>query len=98
MRATQGWLQATHADLQRLLTALDTARDAERLRISRELHDDLLQSLAGMLLEAGAARLSLGESQPDLRTSLTRLEGQARGLHARRPIADPRRHAPTDSG
>jgi len=90
LRATQGWLQAAHADLQRLLTALDTARDAERLRISRELHDDLLQSLAGMLLEAGAARLSLGESQPDLRTSLTRLEGQARGLIAstRRIIRD----------
>jgi signal transduction histidine kinase len=90
LRATQAWLQATHADLQRLLTALDTARDAERLRISRELHDELLQSLAGMLLEAGAARLSLGQSQPDLRASLARLEDQARGLIAstRRIIQD----------
>jgi len=82
-----------HARAARAWTSADVAllEDvAERLRISRELHDDLLQSLAGMLLEAGAARLSLGESQPDLRTSLTRLEGQARGLIAstRRIIRD----------
>jgi len=83
-------LETAHGDLQRLLAALDSARDAERLRIARELHDDLQQGLVAMMLEAGAARLSLGRDRPDVRESLARIDHQARGLIAstRRIIRD----------
>lgn len=51
-------LQHSHAELQRLLDAQDRVQEAERLRIARELHDDLQQGLAAILMEAAA----LGES------------------------------------
>jgi PAS domain S-box-containing protein len=47
-------LQNSHAELQRLLDAQDRVQEAERLRIARELHDDLQQGLAAILMEAAA--------------------------------------------
>ena len=49
-------LERAHAELQRLLSAQDRVREWERLRIARELHDDLQQTLAAVLVEAGVAR------------------------------------------
>ncbi len=49
-------LEQAHGDLQRLVAAQDRVQEQERQRIARELHDDLQQSLAGIMLEAAAAR------------------------------------------
>jgi PAS domain S-box-containing protein len=51
-------LAAAHADLQRLLAAQDSVQEQERLRIACELHDDVLQSLAGILMEASNVRVA----------------------------------------
>lgn len=54
-------LQASHAELQQLIDAQDRVQEAERLRIARELHDDLQQGLAAILMEAAVLGQSLGD-------------------------------------
>ena len=48
-------LAASHGELQRLLAARDRIQEAERQRIARELHDDLQQPLAAILIDVNAA-------------------------------------------
>ena len=55
----QADLTAAHDELQRLVAAQDRALEDERLRIARELHDDMQQSLVAMLMEVGAARAAV---------------------------------------
>jgi signal transduction histidine kinase len=55
----QAELAAAHDGLQRLVTAQDRALEDERLRIARELHDDMQQSLVAMLMEVGTARAAI---------------------------------------
>ncbi len=54
LRRTQRELEASHTALRRLVGAQDHAREHERKRIARELHDDLQQTLAAIKLEAVA--------------------------------------------
>lgn len=56
LRQAQAALQASHADLTRLLAELDRAQDDERRRISRELHDDMQQTLASIRMDASMLR------------------------------------------
>ncbi len=49
-------LEASHADLQHLIAAKDSVQEVERARIARELHDDLQQTLAAILMEVTAMR------------------------------------------
>lgn len=56
LHASQAELQASHRDLRRLLAAQDGVQENERRRIARELHDDLQQTLAAVLMEVAAAR------------------------------------------
>ena len=58
----QAELAAAHDELQRLVAEQDRALEEERLRIARELHDDMQQSLVAMLMEVGAARATLAAS------------------------------------
>ncbi|WP_128002801.1 PAS domain S-box protein [Piscinibacter defluvii] len=67
-------LQASHAELQRLLDAREGVQERERLRIARELHDDMQQSLAAVLMEATVVRESLGHADPGAAEALARIE------------------------
>ena len=60
IRRTQIELELLTAALRRLIAARDSVQEAERKRIARELHDDLQQTLAAILLEAAAARAAIG--------------------------------------
>lgn len=51
IRQAQDELEASHEELQRLLTAMDAVQEGERQRMARELHDDLQQKLAAIRID-----------------------------------------------
>ena len=61
-KVMQAELAAAHDELQRLVAAQDRALEDERLRIARELHDGMQQSLAAVLMEVGIARAAIATS------------------------------------
>ncbi|HET9978478.1 MAG TPA: PAS domain S-box protein [Burkholderiaceae bacterium] len=56
LRRVQRELERSHTDLQRLMSAQGRVQEEERRRIARELHDDLQQKLAAILMNLSAAR------------------------------------------
>jgi len=60
-------LSSNHQQIQRLSSELLTAQEAERMRISRELHDELGQSLTLIKLKIGMVEMNLPGSQQSLR-------------------------------
>ncbi len=69
-------LRAMNEELRRLSMALQSVREEERARISRELHDDLGQQLTGLKLDLSwmAGRLKDGRPPvPDAMDSMRRL-------------------------
>jgi len=56
LRRMQRELERSHTDLQRLASAQGRVQEEERRRIARELHDDLQQKLAAILMNLSAAR------------------------------------------
>jgi two-component system, NarL family, sensor kinase len=70
-------VRLTH-DLRRSRDALAVARDEERHRIRRDLHDGLGPTLAGVVLGIGAARRSVAAAAPDTAELLGHLEGEVR--------------------
>ena len=52
-------VQQAKRDLSRLSERLETAQEEERRRLSRELHDDLGQSMSAMLIELGRLESTL---------------------------------------
>ena len=67
-------LAASQADLRRLVAMQDRVQEAERKRIARELHDDLQQTLAAILIEGGAARQALRPGSEGARTPLQHID------------------------
>jgi signal transduction histidine kinase len=53
-KKAQDDLEYSHAALQRLIAAQDKVQEEERARISRELHDDLQQTLAAIRIDLSA--------------------------------------------
>lgn len=51
IRSAQAQLEASHAELRRLVAAQDRVQEQERKRIARELHDDLQQTLAAIKMD-----------------------------------------------
>jgi signal transduction histidine kinase len=74
-----------NADLQRSREHLVTAREEERRRLRRDLHDGLGPTLAGIQLQVGSARTLLGRDPAEADRLLARLVDETR--HA---IADVR--------
>jgi signal transduction histidine kinase len=74
------------ADLQRSRERLVTAREEERRRLRRDLHDGLGPLLAGVSLQIGAARNLLRGDPGAAEVLLARLDGQTQGA-----VADVRR-------
>jgi len=86
--AAQQDLERSRDALRRLVGSLDRSIDDERRRISRELHDDLQQTLAAIGMESSAA-LRVTPHGP-LHEALRRVESMSHGAlrSTRRIIAD----------
>jgi len=93
-------LEAAQAELRRLLAALEQAREQERLRIARELHDDLQQTLAAVLVEAGVARGAGAAAGASVPPAIGHIEALARQAltSTRRIIRDLRPQALEELG
>lgn len=83
-------LETSHAELRRLIAAQDSVQEGERLRIARELHDDLQQTLAAVLMEVAAARAAAQPPAAAQAEALARIERLAMAAIAstRRVIQD----------
>jgi len=66
-KRVQQKLQESQKQLQRLSSELLTAEEAERLRISKELHDELGQALTLIKLRIGLVDLNLEQHQQELK-------------------------------
>lgn len=67
-------LATAHAELQQLIAAQDRVQEQERLRIARELHDDLQQRLAAIGMEAASVQAASRSADPAVRAALERIE------------------------
>jgi PAS domain S-box-containing protein len=77
LRRTQNDLAASHADLERLVSQIDRAQEAERRRIARELHDDLQQKLAAIAMNVAAAGAQLRRDPQRAAAALAAADEQA---------------------
>jgi two-component system, NarL family, sensor kinase len=77
-------------DLRRSRDELAVARDEERHRIRRDLHDGLGPTLAGVALGLGAARRSVAANAPETADLLGSMETEVKGSLAdvKRLVAD----------
>lgn len=57
-------LQTSRNELEKLTARLQDVREDEKLRIARELHDDLGQRLTALKMDAVMLKMSLGEQSP----------------------------------
>ena len=65
LRRHEATLKRTNERLQALSGRLLEAEDRERRRLSRELHDDLNQTLAALAVDLGALRSTLSKAPPE---------------------------------
>lgn len=70
-------LKAVNADRSRLLARLLTSQEEERAHVSRELHDDLAQTLTGMSLFAASLELSTEGKERETAERIGSMAGEA---------------------
>lgn len=80
LTASQAKLRASHNQIRKLLGRLIDAQEAERRRISRELHDDLNQKIATLCLRISGVKKKVPVEQRDLIRELDQLRETANGL------------------
>jgi signal transduction histidine kinase len=68
LKDAEAELLSRHRQIERLSSELLTAQETERMRVSRELHDELGQSLTLVKLKIGMMDMNLPESQTSLKT------------------------------
>jgi signal transduction histidine kinase len=81
-RQTQGrYLELAHSrgELERLSARLVDAQESERRNISRELHDEVGQTLGALLVDFGRLSASLSNAPPDVRGQVERMKAVAEG-------------------
>lgn len=74
LKKVQAELEASHADLQHLVAVQDSVQEMERARVARDLHDDLQQTLAAVLMEITAMRCGSEVIGPRTHEALDRLD------------------------
>jgi signal transduction histidine kinase len=67
LKKAEAELTSKHQQIQRLSSELLTAQETERMRISKELHDELGQSLTLIKLKIGLVEMDLLEMQHSLK-------------------------------
>lgn len=80
VRDSEDALRSSEAELRRLAGQLITAREEERRRLARELHDDLTQTLAALALELANIRIKAKASDPRVSEGLISAEGRVHTL------------------
>jgi PAS domain S-box-containing protein len=65
-RAAERRLKKSHAQLRQLSSYRETAREEERKRIAREIHDELGQQLTALRMGISLLRLQFGKDHPPL--------------------------------
>jgi signal transduction histidine kinase len=74
LRRAQRELAASYADLQRLVSQQHRVQEEERKRIARELHDELQQRMAAILINLSAAGTQLRRDQAGTKRALEAAE------------------------
>jgi len=77
LRRHEAELQRSQEELRRLTAGLFAAQEEERRRVSRELHDDLSQKLAMLVVEVETMERDLPESAELIRDALRSLRQRA---------------------
>jgi len=65
-RRSQAEVEEAHAGLQQLTVRLESAKEEERSRLSRELHDEFGQTLTAAKLNLQMLRKTLAEDREEL--------------------------------
>nr|WP_288913968.1 PAS domain S-box protein [uncultured Pseudomonas sp.] len=76
MRVAEEQLKESHAQLRQLSSYRETAREEERKRIAREIHDELGQQLTALRMGISLLRLQFGSDQPLLVERVQALMGR----------------------
>ncbi len=71
LKRSQDQLRQSNDKLRQLSAHLESAREAERARIAREIHDELAGTLTGIKMDLSTS-LELAESVPALHTKLSK--------------------------
>jgi PAS domain S-box-containing protein len=80
LRHHEAELQQSQEELRRLTAGLFAAQEEERRRVSRELHDDLSQKLAMLVVEVETMERALPESADLICNALRSLRERADGI------------------
>ena len=67
-------LRDSREEIRNLALAASSAREQEKSRIARELHDELGQALTALKIDVGWLREELGESRPDVMGKLAAMQ------------------------
>ncbi len=87
-RDRYGELVRNRQELQRLTESLVDAQEAERRSISRELHDEIGQSLGALLVGLGRLSSAAHENSPEIKMQIDKMKSVAEGtLQSVRNIA-----------